>query len=97
LIRFMLFVGTLVAALVWLEPKIVRQDRALVLRMRTTEEVIQVARERARLLGVRLTQEPGPSETPEVGGGDAPPPAEHFSEEERDRLDTLVQQATEEP
>jgi hypothetical protein len=97
LIRFVLFVGTLLAALVWLEPRIVPQDRTLVLRMRTTEEVLKVARERARVLGARLTQEPRPSETPAVGGGDARPPAEHFSEEERDRLDYLVQQAIEEP
>ncbi len=97
MIRAFIVVVALVAAAVWFEPTVYPEKRAVLLRVRTPEEVVDSVRARSRLLGVRLVERVRSSEIklPAVGApGRRPSTPENVTEEERERLDRLVEQVT---
>jgi hypothetical protein len=87
----------LLAAVVWFEPTFYPENRAVLLRVRTPEEVVESVRTRSRSLGVRLVERVQSSEIelPAVSApGPRPSTPDEVTEEERERLDRLVEQVT---
>lgn len=95
MIRLVLFVGALLGAVLWLEPTVVREERVLIIRLRTADELIGAARTGSRMLGARLAERLRPSEPPSVGAPGIRASSEDLTPEDRDRLDRLVETVTE--
>jgi hypothetical protein len=97
-IRTLLVVIGLVAAVVWLEPTLYAEKRSVLLRLRTPEEVVQSVRERSRALGARFADAIEDADLPAVGApAEKKRSSENHTTEEKDRLNRLVEQVTREP
>jgi hypothetical protein len=100
LIRALIVVIGLLAAVVCLEPTVYPDKRSVLLRVRTPEEVVESVRARSRSLGVRLAERIRSSEIelPAVSApGSRSSSPEDVTEEEQQRLDRLVEQVTRDP
>ena len=99
--RFLLLVALLGTAFVMIEPRWAPDTRTLTLRVRSAAELVKGVQGAARSLGDKAAERVAGavSETPPVAA--APPEkaaeTEQHSEEERARLDRLVEEKTREP
>lgn len=94
--RLIVLVAALLVGAIWIEARVLPANRSLTLRLRSSDEIVGVVRDRSRMLGRRLADALRSTEPPAVGAGptDAKPDAEDLSDLERDRLDRLVDQVT---
>jgi hypothetical protein len=93
LIRLVLLAAGLALAVIWVEPTFAPRERTLVLRLRSTEELLDVVRERSRTLGARVVERVrGEEEPPPVGANRS---ADELTSEDREDLDRLVEEVTE--
>lgn len=97
MIRTLIVVVGLVAAVVWVEPTLYLEKRSVLLRVRTPDEVVQSVRERSRALGARFAETIEEADLPAVGApSPGRPSSERLTEEEKERLDRLVERVTQE-
>jgi hypothetical protein len=99
LIRLVLLAASLALAVIWIEPTYSPRERTLVLRLRSSQELLDVVRERSRTLGARVVERVrGESdeqkEPPPVGANRSP---DDLTTEDREDLDRLVEEVTEDP
>jgi hypothetical protein len=96
-IRTLIVVVGLLAAFVWVEPTLYLEKRSVLLRVRTSDEVVQSVRDRSRALGARFAETIEEADLPAVGSR-APEqaPSDRLTEEEKERLDRLVERVTRE-
>ncbi len=101
--RFLLLLVLLASAWVLIEPRWVPDSRTLTLRVRTPAELVRGAESAARTLGDKAAERVAGAvaDSPPVS---APPPersaeqaSERHSDEERARLDRLVEEKTRAP
>jgi hypothetical protein len=98
LVRVLLVLGLLLGGAVFLEPTVYVEKRAMLLRLRTPDELTAAMRAGSRSLGERLIGAARSSKPPAVGArGGRPSESEELTEQDKERLDRLVDRVTREP
>ena len=88
--RLILVVVVLLAGAVWVEPTVYSVERAVLLRLRTPDEVQSALRSGSRSLGAKLVDSARPERKLPAVGAKPRPESEDLSPQDRDRLDRLV-------